>query len=102
MRISRIFPRLRASLREWWDHPQQRRHVFPDGGLDLPEIPARFRTDEKQTDAVGVSREVWIVQRCLSHYRLPLLDRLATLLVQRGLDLKVVYDPRLKDGPPYA
>lgn len=44
-------------------------------------------------------REVWIVQRYLAHYRLPVLDRLAERLAERGFTLKVVFDPTRLEGP---
>jgi hypothetical protein len=51
------------------------------------------------TDRVAAGREVWIVQRYLAHYRLPVLDRLADRLAERGLTLKVLFDPIRLEGP---
>lgn len=47
-------------------------------------------------------REVWIVQRCLAHYRVPVFDLLAQRLAQRGLVLKVVFDANELEGPADA
>lgn len=43
--------------------------------------------------------EIWVVQRCLAHYRVPVFDRLAVRLAERGFALKVVFDPGELEGP---
>lgn len=46
--------------------------------------------------------EIWIVQRCLAHYRVPVFDRLAERLTERGFALKVVFDRHQLEGPADA
>jgi len=48
----------------------------------------------------GRPQSVWIVQRCLAHYRIPVFDRLDTRLRERGCQLKVVFDPDRLEGNP--
>lgn len=50
-------------------------------------------------DSVTAGQEIWIVNRYLAHYRLPVLDRLAQRLKQRGYTLRFVFDPDLVMGP---
>ena len=50
-------------------------------------------------DMVMERREVWIIQRYLSHYRQPGFDQLARRLEQYGMRLTVVFDPDRLDGP---
>jgi glycosyltransferase involved in cell wall biosynthesis len=42
---------------------------------------------------------VWIVQRCLAHYRIPVFDRLSQRLSSRGAALRVLFDQRRLEGP---
>lgn len=57
-------------------------------------------SDHDPTSKVGEARpEIWIVQRYLSHYRLPVLDQLAQRLEEYGFVLRVVFDPDRLDGP---
>lgn len=46
--------------------------------------------------------EVWIVQRYLAHYRTPVFDRLDARLRERGLRLRVLFDPERLEGPADA
>ena len=48
------------------------------------------------------SGEIWIVQKCLAHYRIPVFDRLAERLREKGFTLKVVFDPNELEGPADA
>ncbi|WP_275572215.1 glycosyltransferase family 4 protein [Mycolicibacterium vanbaalenii] len=45
------------------------------------------------------NREIWIVQRRLAHYRLPVFDRLAERLRELGFSLKIIFDPEQSEGP---
>lgn len=56
----------------------------------------------RTTGSSGRLREVWVVQRHLAHYRLPFFDRLAERLAERGLSLRVLFDPESPDGPVEA
>jgi glycosyltransferase involved in cell wall biosynthesis len=50
-------------------------------------------------DGLAKDREIWIVQRYLAHYRLPVFDRLARKLGERGCTLRVVFDRTKLEGP---
>lgn len=65
----------------------------------MPSSPAPTLDRPRRSDAVAAGREIWIVQRYLAHYRLPVLDRLAERLRERGFILKVVFDPNRLEGP---
>lgn len=54
---------------------------------------------KNRTPGDAGAREVWVVQRYLAHYRLPVFDKLDTFLAARGYTLKVVFDPRRIEGP---
>ena len=65
----------------------------------MPPALAPTHGRPARTDGVAAGREIWIVQRYLAHYRLPVLDRLAERLAERGFTLKVVFDPNRLEGP---
>jgi glycosyltransferase involved in cell wall biosynthesis len=65
----------------------------------MPSTLAPTESRPARTDGVAAGREIWIVQRYLAHYRLPILDRLADRLAERGFTLKVVFDPDRLEGP---
>lgn len=60
---------------------------------------AEFKTWLKKPDSAVAGREIWIVNRHLAHYRLPVLDRLAQRVQQQGFTLKFIFDPELVIGP---
>jgi phosphatidylinositol alpha-1,6-mannosyltransferase len=43
--------------------------------------------------------EVWVVQRYLAHYRVPVFDRLDARLQELGYRLRVLFDPDRIEGP---
>lgn len=57
---------------------------------------SRIASDNRMHPA---SAEIWIVQKCLAHYRIPVFDRLAERLREKGFTLKVVFDPNELEGP---
>jgi len=65
----------------------------------MPSTLAPTESRPARTPGVTAGREIWIVQRYLAHYRLPILDRLAERLSERGFTLKVVFDPERLEGP---
>ncbi|MGD9590856.1 MAG: glycosyltransferase family 4 protein [Mycolicibacterium sp.] len=60
---------------------------------------AKLQARLQKTDSVTAEREIWIVNRHLAHYRLPVLDRLAERVQQKGFTLRFVFDPTLIIGP---
>ncbi len=53
-------------------------------------------TDQRPTP----TKSVWIVQRYLAHYRIPVLDRLDARLRERGARLRLLFDPERLEGHP--
>jgi len=61
--------------------------------------PADHETRLNEPGRTEAGREIWIVNRYLAHYRVPVLDRLARQVEQQGFTLKFIYDPNLILGP---
>jgi len=72
-----------------------------DGTPDPHQVSgvSRIANDNRIDPA---SREIWIVQSCLAHYRTPVFDRLAERVREKGFTLKVVFDPNELEGPADA
>lgn len=60
---------------------------------------AKLQARMQKADSATAGREIWIVNRHIAHYRLPVLDRLAQRVQSQGFTLKFVFDPKLVIGP---
>lgn len=69
----------------------------------MPPNFLKHRSRSREADTTSsANKEIWIVNRYLAHYRLPVLDRLSQRVKQQGFILKFVFDPSLVIGPAEA